>query len=109
MSKKTKILLIILAIIVSVFIFEMYFAKQKTASKIVTVNSGNNSTTFSFSSSEEKLLKILMNLKFIKLDTDFFNSKIFKSLNDFSSELVPEESGRPNPFLPISKQPMPNN
>ncbi len=49
----------------------------------------------------KEILNMLTRLRAIKIDTDFFNGDIYKSLVDFLPTLeMPKEYGRPNPFIP---------
>ncbi len=49
----------------------------------------------------KEILSMLTRLRAIKIDTDFFNGDIYKSLVDFLPVLeMPKEYGRPNPFIP---------
>lgn len=50
----------------------------------------------------QEILAILAKLKNVRIDQEFFNSDIFKSLVDFVPVLeIPEDYGRTNPFAPI--------
>ena len=40
-------------------------------------------------------------MKSVKLDEELFNSAVFKSLNDYSIKIEPQEVGRINPFAPL--------
>lgn len=100
-----KILLAILGVIVLIFVYAMYSSGAKKSEGTVPPGAENASTatgTPTFSE-KENLLKVLTSLKSIKLDTSFFENKVFQSLVDFSVELTPEESGRPNPFSPLGE------
>ena len=49
-----------------------------------------------------ELLAILIELKAIDLDDSIFEDPVFRSLEDFSQELIPQPTGRRNPFAPIT-------
>ena len=50
----------------------------------------------------KEILNMLTKLRAIKIDTDFFNGDIYKSLVDFLPDLeMPKEYGRPNPFISL--------
>jgi|SRR3989344_383557 len=49
----------------------------------------------------QDLITLLLQLRSITLDDDIFTDPSFKSLSDFSQELVSEPIGRPNPFAPL--------
>jgi len=48
-----------------------------------------------------ELLSLLKVLEEVKLDTSFMENDLFKTLEDNSVELVPQPTGRQNPFIPI--------
>lgn len=50
---------------------------------------------------DQELIALLLQLKNIHLDDALFNDPLFKSLEDFGKELVPEAVGRVNPFAPF--------
>ena len=59
-------------------------------------------TTDSQSQSEaQDLLRMLQNLKNLKLDGTLFADPAFIRLEDFSRPLEPQEPGRINPFAPL--------
>ena len=49
----------------------------------------------------EDVLELLATLRGIELDGSIFEDPAFRSLEDFSRELVPEPVGRENPFAPV--------
>lgn len=50
----------------------------------------------------QAILAILTKLKKIGIDSDFFQSEVFKGFSDFAPIItLPTDYGRPNPFLPI--------
>lgn len=53
----------------------------------------------------QQILDMLNRLRNIKIDSEFFNSDIFKSFIDFTPTLVPPtEYGRLNPFAPLEEE-----
>ncbi|MEK7063729.1 MAG: hypothetical protein AAB955_03510 [Patescibacteria group bacterium] len=50
---------------------------------------------------DQELIALLFELRAIQLDPAIFADPIFQSLSDFSLELVPEPTGRQNPFAPL--------
>lgn len=50
---------------------------------------------------DQDLISLLLTLKSIKLDEKIFSDTAFRSLEDFSKELVAEPVGRNNPFAPL--------
>jgi hypothetical protein len=95
--KKYKTLLIIVAVVIVAFIgYQMFFDVGNSGSNVLTsqsalVNGGG----------DNELLILLINLRSITLDESLFNDEAFKSLVDFGQQLVPEPTGRQNPFAPV--------
>ncbi|MEX0652410.1 MAG: hypothetical protein WD153_03050 [Candidatus Paceibacterota bacterium] len=95
--KKYKTLLAILGITVVVFFgYTMFFDGGGNSGGVVltsqnaTVRGGDN-----------ELLLLLVNLRSITLNDAIFSEPAFKTLIDFGQQLVPEPTGRQNPFAPI--------
>lgn len=94
--KKYKTLLIVLVVVIVAFIgYTMFFdggdsSNVLTSQSAVTRGGGDN-----------ELLILLINLKSITLDESLFGDEAFRSLIDFGQELVPEPTGRQNPFAPV--------
>ena len=49
----------------------------------------------------QQILEILLALRAVKLDETLFSNQAFISLKDFSTPIVPEPVGRPDPFAPL--------
>lgn len=49
----------------------------------------------------QQILEILLALRAVKLDEMLFSNPAFVSLKDFSTQIVPETVGRPDPFAPL--------
>ena len=43
----------------------------------------------------------LLAIQNIKFNLDLFNDPVFKGLQNYHQDLVPQEAGRPNPFAPL--------
>jgi hypothetical protein len=91
-----------LIIIIALFIYSFFPAANNESEKNLAATGGvaESEGAGSFSEGEE-ILTILKRLKSVKMDVDFFENKIFKSLSDFSVKINPEPVGRNNPFAPI--------
>ncbi len=50
----------------------------------------------------QQFTDLLNRIQALNLDTSILNDPAFASLTDYSVTLVPVESGRPNPFAPLS-------
>ena len=57
------------------------------------------------SAADSNLVSILLTLRAVKLDATIFSDPAFISLKDFSTQIVPEPVGRPDPFAPLSVAP----
>lgn len=49
----------------------------------------------------QEVVDTLLTLRAIKLDGAIFTQPAFAALRDFSTQIVPEPVGRPNPFAPL--------
>lgn len=104
MSKKFKIMIGILLIPIAFFAYATFFpGGGKDAGNLAETAQTAPTTAAKTESSTEgrEILNVLNSLKAVKMDIEFFNDKIFKSLVDFSVELAPQPAGRLNPFAPI--------
>jgi len=73
---------------------QTYYAIPPSAS-VVTLGATSSEST-------QEIVEILTKLRSIKIDSEFFQSDIFKSLVDFIPTLeIPQQYGRINPFAPI--------
>jgi len=50
----------------------------------------------------QDIISTLLTLRAVKLDGSIFSETGFQTLKDFSTQIVPETVGRPNPFAPLS-------
>jgi len=57
------------------------------------------------SPADQNLVSTLLALRAVKLDGTIFSDPSFLSLKDFSTQIVPEPVGRPDPFAPLSVSP----
>ncbi len=105
-KNKQKTIIITLIVIALFFGIAFYYSgsKGKSDSSVVALKNTNTGVAVLPSDIEgREVFKMLTVLKSIKLDTDFFDNEIFRSLSDFSVELSPEEAGRINPFAPLQR------
>lgn len=58
-------------------------------------------TTPAGSGADQELVATLLALRAVKLDGTIFTDPSFMSLRDFSTQIIPEPVGRPNPFAPL--------
>lgn len=71
----------------------------------VLSNTGADST----SPAEREILSTLLELRGITLDGAILTDPSFRSLQDYSTEIVSEPIGRRNPFAPLSTPAEPGN
>ena len=77
------------------------------------LTSGGESTTLLTSETvsdqgpDRDLVSTLLALRAVKLDASIFTDPAFASLKDFSTQIIPEPIGRPNPFAPLSSSVVP--
>lgn len=110
MSNKIKNLLFVLAGLVLILIYVLFFKKDNTNDSNLTVNT-NTINTANIAKVEanpideqlsSEILATLSSIKSITLEDKIFNSKSFQSLVDGTVLLVKDgNEGRPNPFAPI--------
>jgi hypothetical protein len=104
-QKRLKILIIIAIILAILFIYVWYSSGKKRPAEVVVPIQGQPVSSLGASGPEtstaKEIVKTLSLLKSVTIDSDFFNSASFKGLSDFSVQLIPEESGRDNPFAPL--------
>lgn len=95
--KQHKILVII-AILVVVLIawYILSGSSGDSASKSVIT------TTTPTDAADRELVSTLLALRSVKLDGTIFSEPAFASLKDFSTQIISEPVGRPNPFAPLS-------
>lgn len=94
--KKYKNMLIVTGIIVIAFVAYSLFYKNDGAAVLVSSPTNGSETR-----GNSDLLLLLASLESITLDNSLFGDSAFKRLVDFGQELIPETTGRPNPFAPI--------
>ena len=94
-----KLILVAIAILIAGI---AWYAMTPTAETPNVV--GTTSTTQGVAPADQSIVATLLTLRAVKLDGTIFNDPAFLSLKDFSTEIVPEPVGRPNPFAPLPSQ-----
>ena len=92
-----NVIFIIVAIIIAFIAYSYFFAGKATPIL-------SEETVSQAAPADQDLISLLLELKAITLDESLFSDATFTSLQDFSKELVPEATGRPNPFAPLGSQ-----
>lgn len=101
--KAHKNIFIGIGVVVVLFVLYSYFLKPDTAaitsqpvvSTQATVNPAQSAVG-------RDIIALLVDLKAIKIKSDFFSDPTFGSLQDFSTPIPDEPRGRANPFAPVS-------
>lgn len=65
-------------------------------------SAGLLSSTNGTGSADSDVVTTLLQLRSITLSGGIFSDPLFSSLRDFSTDIIPEPVGRPDPFAPIS-------
>jgi hypothetical protein len=94
--KNNKALVILLAIVIAFFVWFGMSEKAPTTNDLLTAEGGAES-----SAAEQELLKLLLDMRSIRLDGTLFEKPAFNSLHDFGKEIMQEPVGRTNPFETI--------
>lgn len=62
-----------------------------------------SSETVSSGGPDQELVSTLLALRAVKLEGAIFQDPAFLTLKDFSTQIIPEPVGRPNPFAPLTQ------
>src|SRR3989344_8660854 len=94
-----KIIIAIAAIIVAAGIwYALSDSSAPAPASLVTTENGGEVG----GSSNRQLIATLLALRAVKLEGSIFSDPAFQGLKDFSTEIIPEPVGRPNPFAPLA-------
>ena len=96
MLAKYQNIIVIAVVLVIAFGVYSYFFSGKQESILSTENVSAQAPA------DQDLIALLLDLKSISLNEEIFSDAAFKSLSDFSKDLVAEPVGRSNPFAPLS-------
>ncbi|MBU1178795.1 hypothetical protein KKB69_00425 [Patescibacteria group bacterium] len=90
---------IIFIIVLIIFLAAGYFGytKQKNEQSVAVKEKNFKNEIF-----RKEFIATINKIKTMNLDTEFFKSESFKSLNDLSFDIgTPKYKGKKNPFLPL--------
>ena len=90
-----KIIVVIIALLVAVLIWIGLSSGGSSPNSLLTTQTVNSNGP------DRDLVATLLALRAVKLDASLFTDPAFVSLKDFSTQIVPEPVGRPNPFAPL--------
>ena len=96
LPKKTKSIVIVVAVIVVAIVGWMYFSKDKPETTGDLLSEQQSDSVIG-----KELLATLQTIRNINLDGSIFSSSILSSLEDNSVVIVEEPVGRPHPFAPF--------
>lgn len=97
-ASRTNILLIVLG--AAVLLAAGYFFMRQSDDSSATALTG----TASGGSSEDAFIQLSSQLDPITIDPKVFSDPRFTGLTDISTQIVPESSGRTDPFAPFGAQ-----
>ena len=108
LSQKQKL---ILAIVIFALTGYVLYSTFKSDSPITTGDTGNTIPTDGVSiidgltatefNQNQDIIDLAKEFELVSVNIGVFNSPLFLNLKDINTELIPENSGRPNPFSPI--------
>lgn len=90
-----------LLIIVLVAVAIMFFAWFGMSDTVSNSNLLVAERSEDISAADQEILKLLLDMRSIQLDSGIFENPAFSSLRDFGKNIVPEPVGRENPFIPL--------
>ena len=91
-----KIMLVILAVLVAGGVWYGLTSGDASSDSLIS------SETVGTGGQNQEIVSTLLALRAVKLDGAIFTDPAFMSLKDFSTQIVPEPVGRPNPFAPLA-------
>jgi hypothetical protein len=91
-----KIMVIIVALLLAVAVWIGLTSSSSSSSSLLTTESSDANTP------DQDLVATLLALRAVKLDGSIFQDPGFQALKDFSTQIIPEPIGRPNPFAPLT-------
>lgn len=92
---ENKIILIVVVLIIAAFAW-FGMTEQGPSSGLLVNESRTDSSPL-----EQDILRTLLDMRSIELNSALFENPAFMSLRDFGREIVPEPVGRTNPFAPV--------
>lgn len=104
----TKTIIIVVVVVVLAFVgygFMISGKKQGSASGVtkqaVTTGSTAQANAPTLDGPGKEFVTQLLAIQNIKFNLQLFADPVFQGLQDWSREILPQESGRPNPFAPL--------
>ncbi|MBL4644611.1 MAG: hypothetical protein JKX80_01965 [Candidatus Pacebacteria bacterium] len=92
--KQNKVVLVIVILIIIAFVWFGFLSERKPTTSLLT-----SETRSDDSAAEQEILRLLLDMRSIRLDDTIFKNPAFTSLRDFGRDIIPEPVGRTNPFV----------
>lgn len=106
-NAKKIIIIVVIVMLAFVGYAVMISGKKKesasgvTKQSVSTTPTGQTSGTATLDGPGKEFVTQLLAIQNIKFNLQFFSDPVFRGLQDWSREIAPQESGRPNPFAPL--------
>ncbi len=104
-SKNIKNIVIAGVIIGASFLIYSFFLKSDGSNESISSTPSAVEMNQPDNTTGNQILKILGNLKTIRIDKNFFSEPSFTGLQDYSVNLTEEQVGRQNPFISVGAEP----
>ncbi len=108
MFNAKKIIIIVVIVILAFVGYAIMISGNKkesasgvTRQSVSTTPAGQTSSAATLDGPGKEFVTQLLAIQNIKFNLQFFNDPVFRGLQDWSREILPQESGRPNPFAPL--------
>ena len=102
-----KIIIIVVVVILAFVAYSIFISggEKSNANGVTRQAVGNTSTSQTATSGLDgpgkEFVTQLLAIQNIKFNLQLFTDPVFQGLQDWSREILPQESGRPNPFAPL--------
>ena len=103
--KQNKIIFIVLVVVIAGFAwFGLSDRAIPTQGLLTTETGGQN-----MSVADQEIVRLLLDMRSIRLDGSLFEDPAFRSLRDFGRSIIAEPVGRRNPFAPAENPGQPSD
>lgn len=97
--KQTRNIAIVLVALATIFAAYTFFLRGDDVPEDVLLSASENDA----GAAGADFVALLYQLKSLHLDLTLFDDPVFKSMENFGTEIPPEPIGKPNPFIPLSE------
>lgn len=97
--KQNKIIIVVLIVIIGGFAWFGLSDPQPTNTLL------SSQSRSGAPAAEQEILRVLLDMRSIRLDSSIFENPAFASLRDYGRDILPEPVGRTNPFAPVTSGP----